>query len=58
MTSEMHLHNRKIARPPTERRWYRCPHCGQKILIYDDTTRCKGIYIPCKKCRREIEVKI
>lgn len=58
MTSEMHLHSSEIAMLPTERRWYYCPHCGQKIMVYDDTARCNGIYIACKKCRREIEVKI
>lgn len=42
----------------TERKWYRCPKCGQKILIYDDTAECHGVYVRCKACGDEIEIKI
>lgn len=42
----------------TERKWYRCPKCGQKILIYDDAAECHGVYVRCKACGDEIEVKI
>ncbi len=45
---------------PIERKWYRCttPGCGQKLLIYDNTARSSGVYIRCKKCGREVEVKL
>ena len=43
---------------PTERMWYRCPYCGKKLLIYDNAAKCSGIYIQCKKCKREVEVRI
>lgn len=45
---------------PTERKWYCCPapDCRQKLLIYDNTALCSGVYIRCKKCGREVEVNI
>lgn len=42
----------------TERKWYCCRHCGQKLLIYDDMAKCRGVYVKCKSCGREVEVKI
>lgn len=42
--------------PPLKRTWYMCPKCGAKLLIYDNTASCKGVYIKCKKCKSEIEI--
>lgn len=33
-----------IIKIPTERKWFRCPCCGKKLLIYDDTAKCDGVY--------------
>ena len=43
---------------PTERKWYRCPYCGKKLLIYEDTAKCSGVYLNCRECKREINIKI
>lgn len=43
---------------PIERKWYACPYCGQRLLIYDDTAKCGGVYLRCKRCGKEAEVKI
>ena len=43
---------------PTRREWYRCPHCGQKLLVYTDTAECSDLYMKCRKCRKEVEIKI
>lgn len=43
---------------PTRRKWYLCEHCGKKLLIYDDAAKSEGIYIRCKGCGREIEIRI
>lgn len=42
----------KVLKIPVVRKWYRCPNqeCGQKLLIYDNTAQCSGVYIRCKKC--------
>jgi transcription elongation factor Elf1 len=41
------------------KKWYLCPNCGKKILIYDiKKAVSKGLYIKCKQCKREIEIKI
>nr|DAM20580.1 MAG TPA: zinc-ribbon domain protein [Caudoviricetes sp.] len=47
-----------IKKPPVKREWYRCPGCGKKALIYDNTAHCSGVYLKCKNCGREFEVKI
>ena len=49
---------RKIRVPPLERRWYKCPKCGAKLAIVDNTTRCNDLFIKCRVCKNEIEVKI
>ena len=43
---------------PTERKWYRCPYCGKKLLIFNDTAECDGEIINCRECRREVKIKI
>lgn len=43
---------------PVERKWYDCEECGQHLLIYDDTAKCKGVYIKCKRCEKENEIRI
>lgn len=46
-------------KPPIERFWLRCPHCGAKTLIYDNTAECSGVYAKCTRgCKREFEIKI
>ena len=47
-----------VIKIPTERKWFRCPYCGKKLLIYDDTAQCDGVYINCRECKREIKIKI
>lgn len=48
-----------IRRPPIERKWLRCPHCGAKVLLYDNTAECSGVYVKCTRgCKAEFEVKI
>lgn len=52
------MHLSDIPRIPTRRSWYLCPVCGQKLLIYDDTAKCTHVYLRCKKCGKEVEIKI
>lgn len=41
------------------KKWYRCPHCKQKILKYDEIEgKSKKVYIKCKSCKKEIEINI
>ena len=48
----------KITIPiPTERKWFDC-ECGQHLLIYDDTAKSRGVFIKCKRCGKEVEIKI
>lgn len=48
----------KLKRPPLERKWYKCPKCAANLLIYDNTAKANGVYIKCKNCKNEIEIRI
>lgn len=43
---------------PTEKKWYFCPRCGQKLLIYHNAATCSGVYMKCKRCGETVEIKI
>lgn len=48
----------KIKQTAVERKWYFCPFCGKKLLIYDNTAKMDGgIFVKCKWCKNEIEIK-
>lgn len=49
---------KKIRYPALERKWYLCPNCGAKLAIRDNTTKCSGLYIKCRGCKKEVEVNI
>ena len=49
----------KIKKPPLERKWLRCPRCGAKVMLYDNTAYCAGVYAKCTRgCRAEFEIRI
>ena len=41
-----------------DRIWYRCPKCGQNICKSSSNAWSKEVFINCKKCRQEIEIRI
>lgn len=48
-----------IPKPPLERKWLHCPHCGAKTILYDNTANCSGVHLKCTRgCKQEFEVKI
>lgn len=57
MTSETRSFD-KLPRIPTKREWLTCRVCGQKLAIVDDTAECHGVFIKCKNCKNEIELRI
>lgn len=48
----------EVSMPPLKRDWYRCPTCGKKLVICDNMASCRGVFIICKQCKNEIEIKI
>ena len=41
------------------KKWYECPYCGKRLLKYDEVkARSNDVFIKCRKCKREIEIKI
>lgn len=48
-----------IKKPAIERKWLYCPHCGMKVLLYDNTANCSGVFVKCTRgCRQTFEVII
>lgn len=48
-----------IQKPPIERAWVRCTHCGAKVFLFDNTAVCKGVYAKCTRgCKKVFEVII
>ena len=48
-----------VKKPPIERKWAFCPHCGAKTMLYDNTSNCNGVYIKCSRgCKQEFELVV
>ena len=48
-----------VPKVPTKRIWAKCPNpeCGAKVILYDDTANCSGIWCKCtRKCGLEFEL--
>lgn len=39
-------------------RWFLCPYCKKKMIKYNKDAYSKGVFLLCKKCGREIEIRI
>ena len=39
-------------------KWYRCPRCKKKLILYNRSAQAKGIFLMCKNCKGIIEIKI
>lgn len=52
--------NNKFILPaiPTAKKWYRCPNCGKNLFIFNNTAKCSGVFLRCKNCKKEIEIRI
>lgn len=37
--------------------WFKCPICGQKLAKIDKTKHIEGVFLPCKRCKNEVEIK-
>lgn len=49
---------KKIRYKPQERKWYTCPECGAKLAVFDSGAVSKDVFIKCRICKNEIEIKI
>ena len=48
-----------LKKPQLMRKWAKCPHCGAKTVIYDNTAECNGVFLICTRgCKREFELII
>ena len=45
--------------PQLLRKWAKCPYCGAKTVLYDNTANCNGLHIKCTRgCKGEFELII
>lgn len=42
----------------SDRHWFECPICGQKICQFTDAALSFELFIKCKKCKNEIEIRV
>lgn len=40
---------KEIIIPPTRKDWVRCPKCGAKVCIADNTSNCNGVHLKCTR---------
>ena len=40
------------------KRWFLCPYCKKKLIKYNKDAYSNGIFFLCKKCKKEVEIKI
>lgn len=38
--------------------WYYCPKCGQKLLLHEEGAKSEKVFLKCKRCKNEIEIKL
>nr|DAM39040.1 MAG TPA: zinc-ribbon domain protein [Caudoviricetes sp.] len=39
------------------KQWVKCPYCGKKLAKILPDALCKGVFVWCKSCKKEIEIK-
>lgn len=39
-------------------KWYLCPYCEKKLVKYSEDAYSKSIFLLCKKCGHEVEIKL
>ena len=40
------------------KKWFNCPFCKKKLVKYNENANAKGVFLLCKNCKKEIEIKI
>ena len=48
-----------IAIPAIQQTWVRCPYCRAKVVVYDNTAECHGVFLKCTRgCKKTFELVI
>lgn len=48
-----------IQKPSLTRFWVRCPYCGAKVCVYDNTANCNNVFLKCTRgCKSIFELLI
>lgn len=48
-----------VQKPQLYKMWAKCPYCGAKTVICDNTAYCSGVFLVCTRgCRKEFELKL
>lgn len=40
------------------KRWYVCPYCGKKLVMFKKGAKSEKIFIRCRNCKEEVEIKM
>lgn len=40
------------------KKWYKCPFCNKNLIKYEKGAISKSVFLLCKKCGKEIEIRI
>ena len=40
------------------KKWFICPYCKKKLVKYEKDAISKSVFLLCKKCGKEVEIKI
>ncbi len=46
------------AKDTNKEKWYFCPHCGRKLIKYTVGTIADRVYLKCRQCGRNVEIRI
>lgn len=46
------------AMPMNEKKWFLCPHCGQKLFQVAANAVIRGMEIKCKRCKQILNVSL
>lgn len=52
------MSNHEEEKKPVYKKWYFCPFCNKNIVKYSKDAECKGVFLLCKKCGKQVEIKI
>ena len=50
--------NKNFLEHPVRREWFHCPICNTKLAVFDNAAQSNGVFVKCKTCKNEIEIKI
>lgn len=51
-------HSKEARKEDNMKKWFLCPYCKKKLIKYKKDAISKGVFLLCKKCGKEVEIRI